>query len=55
MEKILLKKFKSLFINNIDRKQYEFKPKSSTTCALLDIQEFITSQLDKPSTLAVAL
>ena len=55
MEKILLKKFKGLFINNIDRNQYGFKPKSSTTSALFDIQEFITSQLNKPSNLAVAL
>ena len=55
MEKILLKKLKSMFNNIIDRNQYGFKPKSSTTCALLDIQEFITSQLDKHSTSAVAL
>jgi hypothetical protein len=36
MEKILLNKLKNDFISNIDKNQYGFKPKSSTTCALLE-------------------
>jgi hypothetical protein len=55
MEKILLKKLKNDFISNIDKNQYGFKPKSSTTCALLDIQDYITSQLEKSSTIAIAV
>lgn len=46
LEKIVLKNNKQSLLKNVDSAQYGFRPLSSTTCALLDIGEFVTKQLD---------
>ena len=51
-EKCLLKRIKFEFLSRYDAFQFGFRPRSSTTCALIDVQNFICSMLDKPNVLA---
>ena len=46
---------KRSILRAIDSNQYGFKPLSSTTCALLDITEYITKCLDTSSVKSVAM
>ena len=46
-EKCLLKRIKFEFLNRYDTSQFGFRPTSSTTCALVKIQEFVLAQLDR--------
>ena len=42
MEKLVLSKYKDKILKNIDNQQFGFRPMSSTTCALIQITEYIT-------------
>jgi hypothetical protein len=55
LEKFILKFYKHSILQCIDSKQFGFKPKSSTTCALIDITEFVSKQLDNPKVKCVAM
>jgi hypothetical protein len=47
IEKAVLHHYKSVLYNHIDNNQYAYKPQSSTTCALVDLHNTVTSLLDK--------
>jgi hypothetical protein len=53
LEQLVLLANKKTILNNIDQQQYGFKPLSSSTCALIDIDNYIRKQLDLKSTKAV--
>lgn len=55
LEKLVLSANKNYIINNIDEQQYGFKPLSSSTCALIDIDNHVREQLDLKPTKAVCL
>ena len=55
LEKFVLKFYKESMLNHVDAAQYGFKPLSSTTCALIDIQEFVTKNLDMYAVKCVAM
>ena len=46
LEKAVLHQYKSVLYKFIDTNQYAYKPFSSTTCALLDLHNTITSLID---------
>jgi hypothetical protein len=46
LEKILLKSLHSNFVNNFGASQFGYRPNSSTTCALISLNEYITRYLD---------
>ena len=54
-EKLLVKRIGDEFLSRFDYKQFAYRPKSSTTCALLEIEDRITSQLQERSVLACHL
>ena len=54
-EKLILTANKPSILQNIDDQQFGFKPLSSSTCALIDIDNYIRKQLDLNSTKAVCL
>lgn len=51
-EKCLLKRIKPDFLSRFDSKQFAYRPKSSTVCALIELENFLTSSLQDPSVLA---
>jgi hypothetical protein len=51
-EKALLKIYKHQFLRNTDAAQFGYRPKSSTTTALLDLTSFIATALSDSSTAA---
>ena len=55
MERIILHKMKSVIINQIDMNQYAYRPLMSSTCALIDITDYIAKNLDSRDCSCVAL
>jgi hypothetical protein len=50
LERIVLNSLKNRFLKNYGDNQYGFRPKSSTQCALISLNEKLTSFLDDKST-----
>ena len=55
LEIIILRSSIPHFMNNFDINQYGFRPRSSTLCALLSLEECVSSYLDNNSTAGVAV
>jgi hypothetical protein len=54
-EKLIIEELKPLLVENYGINQFAYRPNSSTTCALLEVQEFITKHLDDSDCLAVVM
>jgi hypothetical protein len=54
-EQLIIQELKPLLVENYGINQFAYRPKSSTTCALLEVQEFVTKHLDDSDCLAVVM
>jgi hypothetical protein len=54
-EKLVLKSVKDTFIDIYGTTQFAYRPACSTTCALIDVNDYVTRQLDSNHCCAVAL
>ena len=48
LERFILSRMKSTIIEHYGSDQFSFRPQSSTTCALIAIDDFITATIDRP-------
>ncbi|MEL7308418.1 MAG: reverse transcriptase family protein [Pseudomonadota bacterium] len=55
LEHFVLQTFKHEILRNYGRNQFGFRPQSSTTAALIAIEDFVTSALDKSDVFGVQL
>jgi hypothetical protein len=55
LEDAVLLQSKHLFIENLDKKQFGFRPGSSTLCALLSLDDHVSQMLDDPLTIGVVV
>ena len=51
-EKCLLKRMKHEFLTKFDNSQFAYRPRSSTVCALIALEDYLTTHLDDPEVLA---
>lgn len=55
MEKLMLKRIKTLALSCFSLNQFGFRPLSSTTCALISLHDFCTRCLERPDVVGVQI
>ena len=55
LERFVLESIKPVLLRSYGQNQFGFKPRSSTTSALITMQDFITSSLDRPDVIGVQM